>query len=132
MHSRPGVLLQFNPDFITDMLAWVPSNGLEAHDVRPNLVGGARARVCPDTRDKTMTRPPTTDTELERVRSLAFSDNPLSIDIWMDISNTALIPAGVYPKSMTHSGATLRRMLETDSVYHKFINWVVKVSVLGT
>ena len=124
-------MLQFNPDFITDMLAWVPSNGLHVHNVQPNLVGGAQARVCPDTRDKTMTRPPTTDTELERVRSLAFSENSLPIYIWMGISDTAMIPAGIYPKSMTHSGATLRRMLETESVYHKFMNWVVKVSVPG-
>ena len=86
--------LQFVPEVIADMLVWVTRNGLEAFDVKPFLVGGDQARIVPDTRDKTMTRPPTTDTELEKVRSLAY--NPAGgkqVDIWIPVCDGAKLPS---------------------------------------
>ena len=120
--------LQFEPAVIADMMTWLTGNGLEAFDVKPFLVGGANARIVPDTRDKTMTRPPTTDTELEKVRSLAY--NPAGgkqVDIWIPVCDGAKLPTGIYPKSLTHAKAKVQRMLDAQSVYNKFMNWILKV-----
>ena len=120
--------LQFVPEVIADMLVWVTRNGLEAFDVKPFLVGGDQARIVPDTRDKTMTRPPTTDTELEKVRSLAYNlAGGKQVDIWIPVFDGAKLPSGVYPKSLTHAKAKVQRMLDTQSVYKKFMNWILKV-----
>lgn len=116
---------------VADLLTWVSKNGLEVYDIRPFLVGGAQARLSDDQRTKTMSRPPTTDTELESARSLAYDPgDPMggtNIDIWMDVSNPDKFPAGIYPKSLTHPKAVVQRRLEVDSVWGKFLNWVVKV-----
>ena len=122
------MLLQFNAEFIADMLSWVTVNGLEAFDVQPYLVGGDQAPLKSDTRKATMTAPPSTDTELERVRSLAYSKNGKSgIDIRMDVTDFNSLPMGIYPKSLTHDKAVVQRRLESDSIFKKFLYWVVKV-----
>ena len=90
--------LQFNAEFIADMLSWVTVNGLEAFDVQPYLVGGDQAPLKSDTRKATMTAPPSTDTELERVQSLVYSkDGKSGIDIWMDVTDFNSLPMGIYP-----------------------------------
>ena len=111
------------------MLSWVTVNSLEAVDIQPYLVGGSQAPLKDDTRKSTMTSAPPTDTDLERVRSLAYSPSAMpGLDIWMDVTDFAKLPKGIYPKSLTHDKAVVQRRLESDSIFKKFLYWVVKAS----
>ena len=52
------------------------------------------------------------------------------MDILIPVCNMNKLPEGIYPKSLTHPKAKVQRMLDAESVYKKFLHWILKVHIL--